>query len=402
MKSDRPFLEEAPEVPALEDALTRGGLGRRARPEFATGDARFRAYVDYAPVALFVLDAEGRYVDFNPATLALLGTDDTTLTTQTFLDAIAEEDRPTAEQHLATLQAAGQLEAEPRLRRPDGTELWVSLRATRLGDSRFLVVAEDITERKRAHQEMCDLNASLARQVADRATELSATNQELEAFCYSVSHDLRAPVRAMDGFSQALMEDFGPQLPETGQQYVQKIRRGAQRLGQLIDDLLAFSRLSRAPLNWDLVDHPLLIKETLEDLRHQRQGRRLEIRVGDLPPCQGDRALLKQVWHHLLANALKFTRPRKKAHVEIGCDPRPDQTVYFVKDNGAGFDMRYAHKLFSAFQRLHRTEEFEGTGMGLAMVHRILQRHGGRIWVEAAVDHGATFFFTVNEGAHHA
>jgi PAS domain S-box-containing protein len=402
MKSDRPFLEEAPEVTALEDSLTRGGLGCRPRPEFATGDARFRAYVEYAPVAMFVLDAEGRYVDFNPATLTLLGTDDTTLITQTFVDAVAEADRSLAEQHLDTLQAAGQLEAEQRLRRADGTEVWVFLRATRLGDTRFLAVAEDITERKRAQQEMCDLNASLARQVAERAAELSATNQELEAFCYSVSHDLRAPVRAMDGFSQALMEDFGPQLPETGQQYVQKIRRGAQRLGQLIDDLLAFSRLNRAPLSWEEVDHPRFVKEALEDLRPQRQGRRIEIRVGDLPPCQGDPTLLKQVWHHLIGNALKFTRPRKKAQVEIGCETRADQTVYFVKDNGVGFDMRYAHKLFSAFQRLHRTEEFEGTGMGLAMVHRILQRHGGRIWVEAAVDHGATFFFTLNEGTLHA
>jgi PAS domain S-box-containing protein len=266
----------------------------------------------------------------------------------------------------------------------------------------------DVTARRKAEEAVRQLNASLEQRVIERTTELEAANKELEAFSYSVSHDLRAPLRAVDGFSQAVLEDYGPQLPEEGQRYLQTIREGAQRMGALIDALLTFSRLSRLPLKKRAVDTGGLVRDTIEELDSQREGRRIEICVGDLPPCQGDPALLKQVWLNLLSNAFKYTRQREPAVIEVGCRRGPafpqgygeaekgkDENVYFVRDNGTGFDMRYAGKLFGVFQRLHRAEDFAGTGVGLAIVHRIIHRHGGRAWAEAAVDRGATFYFTL-------
>ncbi len=259
----------------------------------------------------------------------------------------------------------------------------------------YVAVRADITERKRAEDAVHKLNSELEERVNQRTGQLEAANKELEAFSYSVSHDLRAPLRAIDGFSQAVLEDYGAALPVEGQRYLQTIREGAQKMGMLIDDLLTFSRLSRAPLSKQLVNTARLVRTALDDLSSQCAGRQIDVRIGELPVCNGDSTLLKQVWINLLSNAFKYTQRREGAVVEIGCESTPEGDVYFVRDNGAGFDMRYSSKLFGVFQRLHRAEEYQGTGVGLAIVQRIIHRHGGRIWADAAVDRGATFSFSL-------
>jgi signal transduction histidine kinase len=266
---------------------------------------------------------------------------------------------------------------------------FVAIPATRL--------RRDILRRRQAEAEVLKLNEQLEERVTERTAELEAANQELEAFSYSVSHDLRAPLRAMDGFSRIVLEDYAASLPNEAQRYLSLLRQSAQDMGQLVDDLLAFSRLGRQPLSKRRVAVGPLIQESLRTLENEQKGRRIELKVQDLPDCIADPVLLRQVFINLLSNSLKFTRRRDPARIEIGTlrSERKGEVTYFVRDNGAGFDMQYADKLFGVFQRLHRAEDYEGTGVGLAIVQRIVQRHGGRVWAEAEVDNGATFFVTL-------
>lgn len=246
-----------------------------------------------------------------------------------------------------------------------------------------------------AHVAVALARAQLVEQLLQQNVALEEAVQELEAFSYSVSHDLRAPLRAMDGFSRILAEEHGANLSSEAQRYLRLVRDNAQQMGHLVDDLLAFSRLSRQPLTREWVDPARVARQALAERRDELEGRRLKISIGELPACWADPALLKQVVANLLGNALKFTRGREAAEIQVGCSQDGAGSVYFVRDNGAGFDMRYADKLFGVFQRLHRAEEYEGTGVGLAIVQRIVHRHGGRVWAEGEVGRGATFSFTI-------
>jgi signal transduction histidine kinase len=237
--------------------------------------------------------------------------------------------------------------------------------------------------------------ALLERRVHERTEELKAANRELEAFSYSVSHDLRAPLRTVAGYTEMLLTDHLPQLPEEAQRLLRNVGAGAQRMDQLINDLLRLSQLGRQPLSKERVLLGELARQVLESLSEARAGRQVEVTIAKIPPCAGDAALLRQVFSNLLSNALKFTRQKDPARIEVGWQAEDGALTCYVKDNGTGFDMKYADKLFGVFQRLHRADEFEGTGVGLSIVKRIVDRHGGRIWVEAAPGQGATFYFSL-------
>jgi PAS domain S-box-containing protein len=267
---------------------------------------------------------------------------------------------------------------------------WVLQRTAGGEPESILKTNTDITDRKRMEETLEQSNA-----------QLEASNKELEAFSYSVSHDLRAPLRAIDGFSRILLDDYAANMPGDAQHFLKNVRANAQQMGRLVDGLLNFSRLSRVPIATQLVDPVPMVRKVLDDLFESCDGRQIEFAVGDLPSCRAEPMLLKLIWTNLISNAIKYTRGKDPASIEIGALGGQSLTAYetyFVKDNGVGFDMRYIDKMFGVFQRLHRAEDYEGTGVGLAIVQRIINRHGGRVWAEGCPNRGATFFFTL-EGA---
>ena len=298
--------------------------------------------------------------------------------------------------------SSGEYQYEARIRHADGTYRWehvkgLAVKRNQEGKlTRILGIRMDVTERKRAEEEIRQLNQKLEQRVAERTADLAAANKELESFSYSVSHDLRAPLRHIDGYLGMLKERIATTLDEESRRYMTNISMAARRMGMLIDDLLSFSRIGRTEMIKAEVNLGRLVQEVLREFEPETKGRAIDWRIGELPLVSADRAMLRVALVNLISNALKYTQPRERTQIEIGCLPGQEtETIVFVRDNGVGFDMKYAGKLFRVFERLHGVEEFEGTGIGLANVHRVISRHGGRTWAEGKVDGGATFYFSL-------
>jgi PAS domain S-box-containing protein len=398
----RPWRTAAGEIGGIiifSELITEEHLAKEGMRQ---SEEKLRAYFDSGIVGNFLGDTDGRICDANDEFLRIVGysredlgaglVSSSTLTPPEFqaLDDAA----------IRQAQARGSCAPyEKQYIRKDGSRAWVLVGFVLLGERRDQSVALvlDLTERKRAEEDIHRLNIDLDHRVHVRTAELEASNRELEAFSYSVSHDLRSPLRGIDGWSLALLEDYGATLDETARGYLNRVRSETQRMGVLIDDLLQLSRVTRAGMRRAPVDLSAIAGRIVERLRESGKDRAVDVSIPPGVTAWGDETLLEVVLSNLIENAFKFTAPRDGARIEFGCVAREGEKIYFVRDNGVGFDPAFAGKLFTPFQRMHRSSDFPGTGIGLATVQRVVSRHGGRVWADAAVDAGATFSFTLSE-----
>lgn len=379
------------------EAAERGEAERALR----TSEERYRSLVAVSAQIVWTTDAAGQVVEPLPAWQAYTAQKDGEVRGLGAANAIHPDEREaTLAQWRQASSAGTPFATECRLRRFDGVYRWFALRGVpvRRADGvikEWVGTCTDIHDKKIASEEIERLTEELEQRVRQRTAQLEDKNRELEAFSYSVSHDLRAPLRAIDGFSQALIEDFGGQLDDEARRYLARIRAASQRMGQLIDDLLTLSRISRVELTWSTVDLSAMARQVFDELKHHDAERAVEVSIWEGVTVHGDPRLLRIALENLIGNAWKFTAKTNAARVEFGALEDREHTTYFVRDNGVGFDMAHAENLFGAFQRLHAVTDFPGTGIGLATVQRIVHRHGGRIWVNAQRGRGATFFFTL-------
>ena len=374
--------------------------------EIGKGADRFRRVVESSPNAVVLVNAEGRMTLVNAQTESLFGYPRHALIGQPIEMLVPERFRAKHPQFRTSFFASPSSRAMGAGRdlyglHREGREFPVEIGLNPIETEEGVVVLGsiiDITERQRAQNEIRQLNEDLEQRVIDRTAQLETANTELEAFSYSVSHDLRAPLRAIDGFSRILLDDHSAVLDAAGRDSLERVRRAAQRMGSLIDDLLKLARVTRTEPSREPVDLSTLAQEITDSLRSQDPERNVSVELMPGLMIEGDPRLLRIALENLLGNAWKFTGGQPQARIELGAKADNGTSVYFVRDNGAGFDMAYADKLFAPFQRLHTTEQFPGTGIGLATVQRIVRKHGGRIWVESAVDRGSAFYFTLAPG----
>jgi len=377
---------------------------RRTEELLEESEVRFRTMADGAPVLLWMAGQDSNCTFFNQGWLTFTGRTLEMECGSGWAAGVHPEDfQHCMHLYLNAFVERRDFQMEYRLRRADGEYRWIldTGRPRFASDGSFegyIGSCIDITDMREAAAGLRRMNDELEGRVERRTAEMKRANQELEAFSYSISHDLRAPLRAIDGFSKILMELHAKSLDENGLHYLRRICKSAERMGDLIDDLLDLSRLTRSELKPVGVDLGNLARTVIEEFRKNDPQRQVEVGIEDGLSATGDERLLRILLENLLGNAWKFTRDRTPARIEVGLGVSEEgRPCYFVKDNGAGFDMAYADKLFGAFQRLHRESEFEGTGIGLATAARIVHRHGGRIWATSQPDRGATFFFTLGE-----
>jgi PAS domain S-box-containing protein len=367
--------------------------------ELRESEDKFKYVFDHSPIGKTLTSPSGE-LQVNRAFCELLGYSDEELVHSRWQDITHPDDIESTQRAIDQLLSGERDSARftKRYLHKNGSVVWAdiltSLRRDKEGQPLyFMTNVIDITERKRTEEELRKYHEHLEELVQERTVKLETANKELETFSYSVSHDLRTPLRAIDGFSRILLDDYADKLGDEGGRLLNVVRDNTSRMGQLIDDILRFSRTSRLEMTFSEIDMEGLAHEVVEELK-PADGK-LQVEIEPIPPTTGDRAMMHQVFVNLLSNAVKFSRAREVAMIKVGGYIKDGEAVYFVRDNGAGFDMHYVDKLFGVFQRLHSTEEFEGTGIGLAIVKRIVTRHSGRVWAEGKLNEGATIYFAI-------
>jgi PAS domain S-box-containing protein len=365
-------------------------------------EERFRVTFEHATVGMSLTSPEGKLVRINNALAEMLGYSIEELQSMNFVDITYPEDTPASAELIRSLLAGERTvyRLEKRYFHKSGSVIWGDVSSTLVRDTagaplHLITSVINITERKWAQEELLKLNRELEDRVLQRTVQLDASNKELEAFAYSVSHDLRAPLRAVDGFSRIILEEYAGKLDVEGNRLLNVVRDNTMKMDQLITDLLELSRTSRADIQISPVDMTKLTQTVFKEIASPEDQKAIKLSVAALPDAMGDFTLLRQVWRNLLGNAIKYSTPKEKRCIEVGGKTVKGENIYYVKDNGVGFNPEYTHKLFGVFQRLHKSSEFEGTGIGLAIVQRIVHRHNGRVWAEGKVGEGATFYFAV-------